>query len=69
MCRFARGSFRPESLRAGFMGGRFALTRWVVSPVSCFARELFHPLLLQCIIIIIKTAVVVDIAIVNDAKR
>ena len=51
--RFSRGSFRPESFRLVLWVGRFAHIRRVVSPVGCFARELFRRLLLFIIIIII----------------
>ena len=42
------GSFRPWVVSPGrfalvFGVGRFALIRWVVSPVSRFARESFRP--------------------------
>ena len=47
------GSFRPWVVSPGRFAlsrlalvlwvGRFALIMWVVSPVSCFARELFRP--------------------------
>ena len=50
--RFARGSFRPWVVSPGRFAlsrfalvlwvGRFALTRWVVSPVSCFAHYYYY---------------------------
>ena len=78
------GSFRPWVVSPGRFAlsrfalvlwvGRFALIRWVVSPVSCFARELFRPfllllLLLFIIVVVVAVVVVVDIAIVDDADR
>ena len=36
--------------------GRFALISWVVSPVSCFARELFRPLLLLLLLLLFRAA-------------
>ena len=61
--RFARGSFCPRVVSPGRFAlsrfalvlwvGRFALIRWVVSPVSCFAGELFRPLLLLLLLLLL----------------
>ena len=57
------GSFRPWVVSPGrfalsrfalvLLVGRFALIRWVVSPVSCFARESFRPLLLLLLLLLL----------------
>ena len=64
------GSFRPWVVSPGRFAlsrfalvlrvGRFALIRWVVSPVSCFARELFRPLLLLLLSLMIVLLLMIE---------
>ena len=75
------GRFALSRFALVLLVGRFALIRWVVSPVSCFASESFRPLLLLLlllllfiiiiiiiiiiIVVVVVVVVVVDIAIVD----
>ena len=58
MVQIESGSFPPWVVSPGrfalvLLVGRFALIRWVVSPVSCFARESFRPLLLILLLLLL----------------